>query len=78
MVSVFKEARKLWMNYLSIDHRKVVEKELQILGWDPFACKLGEVEKATLETFIGYLESEKMIARKLTYEKLFHKYDKWL
>ena len=72
LLSTFKESRKLWLDYLPNDKRGPMEKELDRLGWDPFAYHLGGVERRTLETFIDYLLKEKMISRKLLLEELFH------
>jgi 4,5-dihydroxyphthalate decarboxylase len=49
LLSLFKESRKLWLNYLPDDKRGAMEKEVNRLGWDPFAYHLGEVEKRSLE-----------------------------
>ncbi|MFQ5539417.1 MAG: hypothetical protein ACE5FB_03375 [Candidatus Binatia bacterium] len=72
LLSLFKESRKLWLDYLPDDKRAAIEGEVDRLGWDPFAYHLGEVEKRSLETFIDYLLKEKMIPRKISLDKLFH------
>ena len=72
LLSTFKEARKLWVDYLPDEKRDAIEKEMEKLGWDPFACHLGEIEKRTLEAFIGYLLEETLILQKLPVEKLFY------
>ncbi|MBI4489371.1 MAG: hypothetical protein HY694_09825 [Deltaproteobacteria bacterium] len=73
LLLAFKEVRKLWVDYLPQENREAMEKEVERLGWDPFAYHLGEVEKRTLDTFIDYLLKEKMISQKLPLDKLFHK-----
>lgn len=73
LLSTFKQARKLWVDYLPNAKSKAMDDELETLGWDPFAYRLGEVEQRTLETFIGYLSEEKLIADKLAVNELFHK-----
>lgn len=73
LLLAFKEARKLWVDYLPQENREAMEKDVERLGWDPFAYHCGEVEKRTLETFIDYLLKEKMISLKLPLDKLFHK-----
>ncbi len=73
LLSAFKEARKLWVDYLPKEKWAEMENEVERLGWDPFAYELGKVEKITLETFIGYLLKEKMISRELPFDKMFHK-----
>jgi 4,5-dihydroxyphthalate decarboxylase len=72
LLSLFKESHKLWLNYLPEEKRGAMEKEVNRLGWDPFAYHLGEVEKRSLETFIDYLIKEKVIPRKISLDKLFH------
>jgi 4,5-dihydroxyphthalate decarboxylase len=73
LLSTFKQARKLWVDYLPNAKSKAMDDELETLGWDPFAYRLGEVEQRTLETFIAYLAEEKMILQKLSVDELFHK-----
>jgi 4,5-dihydroxyphthalate decarboxylase len=67
----FRDARRLWTNYQPQAERQVFEGEMAKLGYDPFAYRLGEVEGRTLETFVGYLEKEKLIASKLRLNELF-------
>ena len=50
---------------MSQDERAGCEREMAKLGYDPFAHDLGEGEKTTLETFVGHLQGEKLIPRKL-------------
>jgi len=68
--SILNEARKLWRNYLPQAEREPMEKELARLGWDPFAYRLGDLEKHTLETFVDFLLDEKRITRRLAVEEL--------
>ncbi|MDP6559475.1 MAG: hypothetical protein QF619_05050 [Candidatus Binatia bacterium] len=72
LLSILKEARKLWVDYLPKEKRGVMEKEMELLDWDPFAYRLGEVEIRTLESFIGYLLKEKLISHRIPLQKLFH------
>ncbi len=73
LLSTLREARKLWVEYLPKEKRGAMEYEMDRLGWDPFAYRLGEVEKRTLEIFIDYLLKDKMISRRIPLEELFHK-----
>jgi 4,5-dihydroxyphthalate decarboxylase len=68
----FRDARRLWTNYQPLAERQAFESELAKLGYDPFAYCLTEVEKTTLQTFVGYLEKEKLMAPKLRLDELFH------
>jgi 4,5-dihydroxyphthalate decarboxylase len=72
LLSTVREARKLWVDYIPEEKRKAMELEIDRLGWDPFAYRLGEVEKRTLETFMDYLLKDKMISRRLSLEEIFH------
>jgi 4,5-dihydroxyphthalate decarboxylase len=67
----FKEARNRWTAYLRNDEREAAEKEMSRLGWDPFAYRLTEVERRTLERFIAYLDEEGLIPEKISCDDLF-------
>ena len=71
LLSLFRESRGLWIDYLPQVERAAVEIEIQQLGWDPFVYRLGDVEKASLELFVEYLFREHMISRRLAAEDLF-------
>jgi 4,5-dihydroxyphthalate decarboxylase len=73
LLSAFREARSLWTNYQPQDERTAFEREMAMLGYDPFAYHLGGVEKRTLDTFVGYLESENLIPRKVETGELFYR-----
>ncbi len=72
LLSAFREARGLWTNYQPLEERKAFESEIAKLGYDPFAYRLGEVEKTTLEALVGYLQREKLISRKPGLDELFY------
>ena len=71
VMSAFKEARKLWVDYLPNEKTQAMGKEMERLGWDPFAYDLGELEKRALKTFIVYLLEEKLISQKPPLDNLF-------
>ena len=73
LLSAFREARGLWTNYQPRGEREAFEREAAKLGYDPFEYRLGEVEKTTLETFVGYLQRENLISRKLGLDELFYR-----
>jgi len=73
LVTFFKKAREFWLDYLPTERRATMEREMARLGWDPFAYRLGDTERRTLETLIGYLVEEKLISKKLSVNELFHK-----
>ena len=71
LLSAFRKARSLWMSYQSQQERTAFEREMAVLGYDPFAYHLGDVEKKTLETFVGYLQKDKLISRRPGLDELF-------
>ena len=72
LVTSFKKAREFWFDYLPTERRATMEREMARLGWDPFSYRLGETERRTLDTFLGYLAEEKIISHKLSVDELFH------
>ncbi|MGB7950422.1 MAG: ABC transporter substrate-binding protein [Candidatus Binatia bacterium] len=72
LLSAFREARRLWTAYRPDSTLEASEREIAHLGHDPFAYRLGDVEKTTLETFVGYLQRENLISRKVGLDELFH------
>lgn len=71
LLSVFREARRLWTNYLPPAQRRAFDGETTKLGYDPFAYGLGEVEKKTLQTLCVYLKKEKLISDELPLNEIF-------
>jgi hypothetical protein len=72
LLRAFGEARRLWTDYLPAGARDRAEKEAAQLGFDPFAYRWGDVEKATLEAMIRYLQNEKLLTRHLRLTDLFN------
>jgi 4,5-dihydroxyphthalate decarboxylase len=70
LLSAFRNARQLWANYQQPADRQVFELEMKKLGYDPFAYYFGNVEKATLDTFVGYLTKENLIDREIRLDQL--------
>ncbi|NIO12155.1 MAG: hypothetical protein GTO40_30680 [Deltaproteobacteria bacterium] len=71
LLQALREARKLWVDYLPKDERRTMETEMANLGWDPFAYRLGDVERRTLATFINYLVDDGLITQRIPVEELF-------
>jgi 4,5-dihydroxyphthalate decarboxylase len=71
LLAGLREARNDWVRYLDDGEREAMEKEIERLGWDPFAYRLTEVERKTLEAFITYLAEEKLISERLSCDELF-------
>jgi 4,5-dihydroxyphthalate decarboxylase len=72
LLSAFREARGAWTAYRPDSAREASEREIAHLGYDPFAYRLGDIEKTSLETFVDYLQRENLIPRKVGLEELFH------
>jgi 4,5-dihydroxyphthalate decarboxylase len=71
LLLLLRESRSLWTDYLPQEERAAIESEIEHLGWDPFAYRLGDVEKTSLQTFAEYLYREQMIFHKLAADELF-------
>lgn len=53
--------------------RHALEEQEEILGKDPWAYGLGEANRKTLETLIGYSHEQGLIGRRLSLDELFVK-----
>jgi 4,5-dihydroxyphthalate decarboxylase len=71
LLSLFCESRRVWADYLPEAERTAIESEMRQLGWDPYAYRFGDVERASLEAFVEYLSRERVIARKPGMEEMF-------
>jgi 4,5-dihydroxyphthalate decarboxylase len=71
LLSVFSDARRLWVDYLPMENRAAFQSEMDRLGWDPFGYSFGEVEKRSLETFVEYLHREQLISQKFSVNDMF-------
>ncbi len=72
LLSAFRESRSLWTSYLSRSERQAFESEMAQLGYDPFAYRLDDVEKITLDVFVGHLQRENLLSRQLGLDELFY------
>ena len=70
LLSAFRDARRLWADYQQPAQRQAFELEMKKLGYDPFAYRFSNVEKTTLDTFVGYLTRENLIAREIRLNEL--------
>jgi 4,5-dihydroxyphthalate decarboxylase len=52
--------------------RALQEEELELLGADPWRYALDEVNRHTLDTFLGYAASQGVTARRVSADELFH------
>lgn len=66
-----RQARNLWGEYLPRGERSAAENEMSRLGEDPFAYRLTDVERRTLDKFIDYLDEEGLVPEKIACDELF-------
>jgi 4,5-dihydroxyphthalate decarboxylase len=66
-----RHARNLWGEYLPRGDRLAAENEMSRLGHDPFAYRLTDTERRSLEKFIDYLDEEGLIPEKIACDDLF-------
>jgi 4,5-dihydroxyphthalate decarboxylase len=67
-----RHARNLWGDYLPSGERLAAENKMSRLGQDPFAYRLTDTERRSLEKFIDYLDEEGLIPEKIACDDLFH------
>jgi hypothetical protein len=51
--------------------RELLERERSLLGFDPYRCELGEVQRHTIEKLIDYLQADRLLRRRFTVKELF-------
>jgi 4,5-dihydroxyphthalate decarboxylase len=78
LLDAFTEAKRLGMARLNDPRtvslawlRALQEEEREVLGTDPWRYGLDDVNRNTLETFLGYAERQGVTARRLEVDELF-------
>lgn len=71
LFAAFRESKRLSVNYLSPEILVSLEKEREVLGEDPYAYELGEIEKRTLETLMRYQIEQGLMKKALPVQTLF-------
>jgi 4,5-dihydroxyphthalate decarboxylase len=51
--------------------RTLIEREREMLGFDPYRYELGEVQRHTIEKLMDYLHADGLLRRRFTAEELF-------
>jgi hypothetical protein len=56
---------------LTKEERLLIEKERELLGFDPYQYELGEVQKRTIEKLMDYLQADGLLTRRFTLGEIF-------
>lgn len=51
--------------------RELLDKERALLGFDPYRYEVGEVQRATIEKLMDYLQADGLMTRRFTIEEIF-------
>ncbi|HEY2990752.1 MAG TPA: hypothetical protein VGL11_23760 [Candidatus Binatia bacterium] len=71
LVAAFDRAAKAAPHYMSADERKLYEREQELLGVDPNACGLNDLNERTVEKCVDYLAADGLLLRWLTAQEIF-------
>jgi len=56
---------------LNARERDLLEREKSLLGFDPYRCGLGDVQRRTIEKLMDYLQADGLLRRRFTVQELF-------
>lgn len=71
IMAAFRAAKNRSVNYMTPDLIASLEKEKEILGADPYAYELGEIEKRTIRALMRYQIEQGLMRKELPVESLF-------
>jgi 4,5-dihydroxyphthalate decarboxylase len=71
IMGAFRAAKNRSVRYMSPYLIALLEKEKEILGADPYAYELGEIEKRTLQALMRYQIEQGLMRKELPVESLF-------
>ena len=71
LVDAFDRAAKEAPRYMSAAERKLYEREQELLGVDPNACGLNELNRRTVDKCIEILAGDGLLARPVTVREIF-------
>ena len=71
LIEAFREASKLARKYLTPEENTGYEKEREVLGEDPYAYVLGEIEKRSMRALNRYQIEQGLMKKELPLESLF-------
>jgi 4,5-dihydroxyphthalate decarboxylase len=71
LIFAFREAKRLSVQYMTPELIASLEREKEILGEDPYAYRLGEIERRTLEALMRYQIEQGLMRKSVSVEGLF-------
>jgi 4,5-dihydroxyphthalate decarboxylase len=73
LIGGFREANRLASRYMSADEVAGYAKEREVLGEDPYACVMGEMEKRSMKALNRYQMEHGLVNQEIPLENLFVK-----
>jgi 4,5-dihydroxyphthalate decarboxylase len=71
LVAAFDRAAKEAPRYMTADERKLYEREQELLGVDPNACGLNDLNRRTADKCIDILAADGLLPRRVTAREIF-------
>lgn len=71
LVSAFQKAWHESEKRLSPAERELIQKERELLGYDPYRYEIGDAQARTIEKLMEYLQSDGLLKRRFTLRELF-------
>lgn len=71
LLGAFRQAKELAFNYVDEEGKRRMDAERNALGWDPYAYKLDDADRRTLERLVAYMVDQRLIDKRLRVEDLF-------
>ncbi|MGH7767976.1 MAG: hypothetical protein ACREQP_11015, partial [Candidatus Binatia bacterium] len=71
LVQAFDRAAKEAPRYMNAGERKLYDREQELLGVDPNACGLNDLNKRTAEKCVDILEADGLLPRRVTAREIF-------
>ena len=71
LVEAFQEAKRLGPKYMKREEIEGYEKEKAVVGEDPYACVLGDIEKRTMQALNRYQVEQGLMKKELPLESCF-------
>jgi 4,5-dihydroxyphthalate decarboxylase len=56
---------------LDVPEREFIARERSLLGFDPYRCELGDVQRQTVEKLMDYLQADGLLQRRFSPQELF-------
>ena len=51
--------------------REFIARERSLVGFDPYRCELGDVQRQTVEKLMDYLQADGLLQRRFSPQELF-------